>query len=62
MAQWARKVFTLDGFVVKKRRPKPNFIPHISTRILLTLWTQDDLIFIPKHYRAQFTFIVRVYR
>jgi hypothetical protein len=28
---------------------------------LLTLWTKDDLIFIPERYRIQFTFISRVY-
>jgi Protein of unknown function (DUF3435) len=56
-----RKVLTLEGPVVNKRRPKYGFTPRELTRILLTLWTKDDLIFIPKRYRIQFTFTVRVY-
>ena len=31
------------------------------TRVLLTLWTRDDLMFIPERYRVQTTFIVHVY-
>jgi hypothetical protein len=31
------------------------------TRNLLTLWTQDDLIFIPEHYQIQFAFIIQVF-
>ena len=59
--QWVRKVLTLEGLVVNKRRPKHNFAARDLTRILITLWTQDDLIFIPERYRIQFTFIIRVY-
>lgn len=51
-----RKTLTLEGLVVNKRRPKYNFAPRE-----LTLWTKDDLIFIPERYRIQFTFIIRVY-
>ena len=46
---------------MNKRRPKHNFAARDLTRILITLWTQDDLIFIPERYRIQFTFIIRVY-
>jgi hypothetical protein len=46
---------------VNKHRPKHNFTSRDLTRILLTLWTQDDLIFIPERYRVQLTFIIRVY-
>ena len=61
LVQWVRKVLTLEGLVVNKRKPKHNFTPRELTRILLTLWTKDDLIFIPERYRIQSTFIVRVY-
>jgi Protein of unknown function (DUF3435) len=47
--------------VVNKRLPKHNFTSSDLDRILLTLWTKDDLIFIPECYRIQFTFIIRVY-
>ena len=61
LVQWVRKVLTLEGLVVNKRKPKHNFTPRELTRILLTLWTKDDLIFNPERYRIQSTFIVRVY-
>ncbi len=51
----------MEGVVVNKRRPKHNFTEQELIRILLTLWTKDDLIFVPERYRVQFTFIVRVY-
>ena len=47
--------------MVNKRRQKHNFQPRDLVRILLTLWTKDDLIYVPERYRIQFTFIVRVY-
>jgi len=56
-----RKTLTLEGLVVNKHKPKHNFTPRELTRILLTLWTKDNIIFIPERYRIQFTFIVRVY-
>lgn len=31
------------------------------TRIVVTAWTKDDLIFTPERYRIQFTFIIRVF-
>jgi uncharacterized protein DUF3435 len=46
---------------VNKRLPKHNFTSRDLSRILLVLWTQDDLIFIHERYRIQFTFIIRVY-
>lgn len=42
-------------------RPKHNFFVADLTRVLVTLWTNDDLIFIPERYRLQCTFIFRVY-
>jgi hypothetical protein len=56
-----RKVLTLEGLVVNKRQPKHNFAARDLTRILVALWTQDDLLFIPEHYRIRFMFIIRVY-
>lgn len=47
--------------MVNVHRPKHNFTARDLTRILSTLWTQDDLIFIPERYRVQFTFIIHVY-
>ena len=31
------------------------------TRVLLALWTRDDLLFIPERYRVQATFIIHIY-
>jgi hypothetical protein len=59
--QWVRRSLTLEGIVVKKHRPKHNFTARDLTRVLLTLWTRDDLIFIPERYRVQTTFIIHVY-
>ena len=56
-----RKVLTREGLVVNKHRPKHNFQTRDLTRLLLTLWTKDDLSFTPERYRIQFTFIIRVY-
>ena len=56
-----RKVLTVEGLVINKRKPKHNFSERDLTRILISLWTQDDLIFIPERYRIQFTFIIKVY-
>jgi Protein of unknown function (DUF3435) len=56
-----RKTLTVEGLVINRRRPKHNFTTRDLTRLLLTLWTQDDQIFIPERYRVQFTFIIRVY-
>ena len=40
---------------------KHNFTPRDLTRILMTIWTKDDLIYIHERDRQQFTFIIRVY-
>jgi hypothetical protein len=45
--------------VLNIKRPKHNFFVADLTRVLVTLWTKDDLIFIPERYRLQFTFIFR---
>ena len=59
ISQWVRRTLTLKGIVVSKHRPKYNFTVRDLTRVLLTLWTRDDLIFIPERYRVQITFIIR---
>lgn len=56
-----RQVLTVEGLVVNKRLPKHNFTSRDLNRILLALWTRDDLVFIHERYRIQFTFIIRVY-
>lgn len=52
---------TLEGIVVNKHRPKHNFTVRDLTRILLALWTYDDLIFIHERHRVQATFLIHVY-
>jgi len=47
--------------VVNIKKPKYNFTATTLTKVLVTLWTKDDLIFIPERYRLQYTFILRVY-
>jgi hypothetical protein len=56
-----RHVLTLEGVVVNMHRPNHNFTIKDLTRVLLALWTRDDLIFIPERYRVQTTFIIHVY-
>jgi hypothetical protein len=50
-----------EGAVVNKHRPKYNFTVRALTRVQVTLWTKDDLIFIPERYRIQTTFIINVF-
>lgn len=52
---------TAEGLVVNKRRPKHLFTLRDLTRLLLTLWTEDDLIFVHERYLLQFTLIFRIY-
>ena len=47
--------------VVNIKKPKYNFTVTTLTKVLVTLWTKDDLVFIPERYRLQDTFILRVY-
>ncbi|MCJ1474750.1 hypothetical protein MMC13_003410 [Lambiella insularis] len=47
-----RRTLTREGIVVNKHRPKHNFTSKDLTRVLLALWTRDDLIFIPERYRT----------
>ena len=50
-----------EGVVVNKHRPKYNFTVRALTRVQVTLWTKDDLMFIPERYRIQTTFIINVF-
>ena len=52
---------TAKGLVVNIRKPKYNFTATTLTKVLVNLWTKDDLIFIPERYRLRYTFILRVY-
>jgi hypothetical protein len=61
LPQWVRKALTAEGVVVDIRPEKHQFTRRDLTLILVTLWTQDDLIFIPERYRLQFTLIFRMY-
>lgn len=60
MVQEVRKARPVDD-LVNTHRPKHNFTTCNLTRILLPLWLQDDLIFIPERSRIQFHFIILVY-
>jgi hypothetical protein len=42
--QWVRKILTAEGVVINAHRPKHNFTVRDLTRILITIWTLDDLI------------------
>jgi hypothetical protein len=46
---------------LKNHRPKDNFVEDALTRFQVTLWTKDDLIYIPERYRIRTTFIINVY-
>jgi hypothetical protein len=51
----------VEGVVANIKRPKHNFTALDLTRLLVTVWTHDDLIFIPERYRLQYTLIIRMY-
>lgn len=59
--QWVRRVLTAEGIVVNQRLPKDNFSVENLTHVLRTLWTKDDLSYVPECYRVQFMFIINVY-
>ena len=59
--QFMRTTLVEEGLAVNKHRPKHNFTIESHTRIQVTLWTKDDLIFIPERYRIQTAFISNVY-
>lgn len=61
MLQWVRTTLVKEGLVVKKHVPKHNFADRDLSRVLLALWTHDDLLFIHERYRVQVTFIIHVY-
>lgn len=52
---------TEEELVVNKNRGKYSFAERDLTRVLVTVWTQDDISFIPELYRVQFTFIINIY-
>jgi len=47
--------------VIEASRPKHNFSWRDLNRLLVTLWTVDDAMFIPERYRIQYTLIIRIY-
>lgn len=58
---WIRTTLVEEGVVANVSRPKHNFTVVDLNRILLCLWTEDDISWIPERYRVQFTFIFHVY-
>ncbi|KIW99701.1 uncharacterized protein Z518_11114 [Rhinocladiella mackenziei CBS 650.93] len=58
---FVRTTLVEEGLAVNKHRPKYNFTVEVLTLVQITLWTKDDLIFIPERYRIQTTFITNVY-
>ena len=59
--QFVRTTLVDEGLAVNRHRPKYNFTERSHTRLQGTLWTTDDLMFIPERYRVQTTFIDNVY-
>lgn len=59
--QGLRRVLPEEGLLVNRWWPKHNFTEKDLTRILCTLFTKDDLIFIPDRYRIRFAYIIQVY-
>lgn len=59
--QFVRKTLTEEGVVVNIQLAKHTFTSRDLTRLPVTLWTQDDLMFIPERYRLQYTLIIRLY-
>jgi len=57
--QWIRITLVKEGAVVNASKPKYNFGVDDLDRILITLWTTDDLSFLHERYRLQFTYIIR---
>jgi hypothetical protein len=60
-SKWVRTTLVAEGLVVNVRFPKGLFNDTDLTRLLLTLWTKDNLGYIPERYRVQFSFITNVY-
>ncbi|KIW99637.1 uncharacterized protein Z518_11050 [Rhinocladiella mackenziei CBS 650.93] len=58
---WVRRTLVREGIVVNKHRPKHNFTIRDLTRVLLALWTYDDLIYIHERYRVQTTFLIHAF-
>ena len=52
---------TLESLDVNIRSPEHNFTLLELNQIFWTLWTKDNLIFIPKRYQVQHTFVFYVY-
>ena len=47
--------------VLNYKKPKYIFQEGELSRLLLTLWTKNDLIFVHERARVQFTLILRIY-
>jgi hypothetical protein len=56
--QFVRNDLVEEGLTANAYRPKHIFTWRDLNRLLITLWTQDDLIFIPERYRLQYAFII----
>ena len=54
-------MLTAEDLVVNTKKPKYNFAAATLTKVLITLWTKNDLVFFPERYGLQYTFILRVY-
>jgi hypothetical protein len=50
-----------EKLAVNKHRPKNNFTKETLPCMNRTLWTKNDLIFIPERYRIQTTFVDDLY-
>ena len=61
LSQFVRNTLTKEETVVNIQRSKHLFARCDLARVLRTLWTQDDLIFIHERYHVQFTLVFRMY-
>jgi hypothetical protein len=61
LPQLVRKTLTAEGVAVNIRRPKHLFTWRDLNRLLVTLWTQDDLVFVYERYRLQYMLVIRMY-
>jgi hypothetical protein len=60
LPQFIRNDPVEQGYVVNRHRPKHLFTWRDLTYLLVTLFTPDDLIFIPERYQLQCTLIIHI--
>jgi hypothetical protein len=59
--QWIRNTLLKQGFTTTKKREKRNFDVDDLVNVLVSLWTEDDSVFIHEVMRDQITFLLLAY-